>query len=317
MPDPLTIVMALGVSSVTAAVVLLLLGRLWRGPRPTGARLGWVLGVGAGLFVGCWLLEVRPRWPPREDAARFLTILLPAVVAVECLAAIERVPRGLAWGVRLLLAASAGRILLHQSRYLTDFASPAGGDWSASQTLLVLGGLAAALLLLWACLGWLSYRQPGPATPFALALACGGAGVADILAGNLTDGQIGLVLAAVLAGAAAASFALSAPHGGLSAIGVGAVGLFGLVLMGRFFSELSTLSAILLFLAPLFCGLPDLPRMRRLRPAPAAVLRIVVVALPLAIALPMARQERPKPPPPPPPAPQPTLEDYRNFVPPK
>jgi hypothetical protein len=308
MPDLLVFLEALGLSAATAALVLLLFGLAWRAP--AGLGHGWVLGVGLGLFVGCWLLEVRPRWPPREDQQRFLGLLLPAVVAVECLATWPKVSRGLVWGLRALLAASAGRILLHDSRYLADYAGPGTADWTPAETAAVLGGLAVALMVVWALLALLAARQPEPSVPCALALACGGAGVAVVLGGNLTDGQIGPVLAAALAGAATASFALPIPRCGPSAVGVGVVGLFALALMGRFFGELSTLSAVLLFLAPLLAWLPEL---RKLRPWLGGVLRVAVVALPLTVALPLARQETPTPPPP---VPEPTLDDYRDFVPP-
>ena len=77
MPDPLSIIKALIAAAVVSAVVLLLFGLPLRGPSRSLASLGWVLGVAAGFFVGCWFLGYLPDWPPSEDRSRLLAIVLP------------------------------------------------------------------------------------------------------------------------------------------------------------------------------------------------------------------------------------------------
>jgi hypothetical protein len=58
-------------------------------------------------------LQLRVRWPPGNGLDRLLMIVLPLAVAIEWLATIERLPRWVAWLLRLGLLAIAPRILLH------------------------------------------------------------------------------------------------------------------------------------------------------------------------------------------------------------
>jgi hypothetical protein len=61
--------------------------------------------------------------------------------------------------------------------------------------------------------------------------------------------------------------------------------------MGRFFGELTTVNAGLLFFGLLLCWLPELPYVRRLGPRLRGLLRIVLVAVPVAVALALAQQK--------------------------
>src|SRR5712692_10558046 len=117
MPDPM-----LFLKAVAAAMVLLLSGWPPRMLRPAPTSAGWVLGVGAGFFVGCWILGLQPHWPPREDLDRLLLILFPTLIAIELLASIPRIFAWLIWLLRLGLAAAAARVLLHNTIYLKELA---------------------------------------------------------------------------------------------------------------------------------------------------------------------------------------------------
>src|SRR5439155_2701424 len=134
------------IAAVLAALVFLLFAWpwKWRGTDfksvlPIRTAVGGVLSVSVGFFVGCWWFGVRPHWPPLEDQDRLLLILLPAVIVVELLAALlqfrirnvksEIAPSDirvsnlgyswLPWLLRLAVVAAAGRILLHDSSYIT------------------------------------------------------------------------------------------------------------------------------------------------------------------------------------------------------
>src|SRR5262245_26027521 len=111
MPDPVLILGALAAAAVTAAAALLLGGWPWRKPRPAWAAAGGVLGVGLGFVVGCWLLGLRPHWPPGEDLDRLLLILFPAVVGVELVGAFLGRLRWLVWPLRAVVVAAAARVL--------------------------------------------------------------------------------------------------------------------------------------------------------------------------------------------------------------
>src|SRR5262249_56288545 len=136
---------------------------------------------------GHWLF-VRPRGPLVEDKDRFLLILFPAAVAVECLAAVRALPRWLAWALRLALAGGAARLLLHGSTYITDLSGPDTREWTVAEERLILGGLAVALAAAWVLLSLLVRVAPGRSVPLSLALTCAGAGVTVMLSGYFSGG---------------------------------------------------------------------------------------------------------------------------------
>jgi hypothetical protein len=325
MPDPKLIIQAVAAAAITAAALLLLCGS-WRGPwRSARLSAGSVLGVGIGFFVGCWWLGLRPHWPPREDQDRLLLILLPAIIGLELVLAIvpaldsRNKGAGMGrwwptWLLRLILAAGAAPILLHNSSYLVDLAGPGTREWTTVQTWLILGILAVALAGLWASLARLACRAPGRSVPFALALACAGTGITVMLSGYASGGQMGLALAGALSGAVIASLAVSEPMDVSGLLGVGIVGLFSLLVMGRFFGELAATNGVLLFFGLLVCWFPELPYIRRLGPRLRGGVRVVLTAVPVVVALLLAQQKfvadsaqnSPV-------SREPSIEDYMNF----
>jgi hypothetical protein len=86
---------------------------------------------------------------------------------------------------------------------------------------------------------------------------------------------------------------------------VGIVGFFALLIIGRFFGQLATTHAALLFFGLLLCWLPELPR---------GLARIVLVAVPVTVALTLAQQKfaedsaRTSPG-----SQEPSVQDYLNF----
>jgi hypothetical protein len=246
--------------------------------------LGQVLGAGLGFVAGCFVLGLGPRWPPSEDRDRFLAVLLPLVVLVECVAAFESVPRRAAWALRLAVAAVAAPVLLHQTTYLTDAAGPGTREWTPAQAWLILGSLAAVLSALWTLLTMLQARVPGPRANGGLAVVCAAAGVTVMLSGYSTGGQLAVPLAAALAGVVAAALVLPPAHDGQAA-GVGVVGLFAVLLVGRSFGTLSTGPALCLLLAPLLCWVPEAPGLRRLGPRARDAAALVLITIPLMVVV--------------------------------
>ena len=94
MPDPVLMLTAMGVAFAVAAILLTVIGWPGRHVGPISVDAGWVSGVAAGFFLGCWALGSRPHWPPRDDQERLLSLVLPAALLVELLAVFPRVPRG-------------------------------------------------------------------------------------------------------------------------------------------------------------------------------------------------------------------------------
>jgi hypothetical protein len=320
MPDPIVMAQATGLALVIAALSLAALA-WWGRRRPSGpawADVGWVVGVGAGYYLGCWMLEIRPRWPIREDLDRLLGLIIPAVLLVELLAAIPRLPRWPIWALRIAVAGLGGRVLLHGSMYLSGPAGPGSSAWTAPQAWLILGSIAAAEVATWVLLGMLARRPAGASLPIALAFTVGGASMTVMLSAYLSGGQAGLPLSAALLGAGVAALFWPDASRSVAPIGVAVVGLSSLLVIGRFFGELRTDHAVLLLAAPLLAWVPELPRLRRLRPWIRGLLRVGLVGLVVSGVLadaarrfigntgPAAEVSGSK---------EPTLEDYMNLGP--
>src|SRR5262249_27371713 len=135
-----------------------------------------------------------------------------------------------------------------------------------------------------------------------------------MLSGYASGGQMGLPLAAALVGAMVASLALVGPLDVNGILGLGVVGLFALLVIGRFFGQLATGHAALLFFGLLLCWLPEMPYVRRLGPRLRGLLRVVLVAVPVIIALTLAQQKhlkdsaRTSPG-----SEEPSIQDYMDF----
>jgi hypothetical protein len=328
MLDEMLVLRTAAASAVTAAVVLLVVGWPWRAPRPVRSSVGCILGAGIGFFVGCWLLGWRAQWSLAEDKDRMMLLVVPAVILVELCAAFLGPARWPAWLLRLGVAAGAARVLLHDTGFLVDKGLPDTPEWTPTQARLILAGLAAALAIVWAALMVLTTRTArsgsggatgGLSVPLVVALTCGGAGLTVAYSGYATGGLLGVPLAAALTGAMVASLAFSTRPDLTGVIGLGVVGLFAVLVVGRFFGSVTTTNAALLFFAPLLCWLPELP------PRFRGVVRVAVAATPVAIALTLAQAKfvadsaRPTPrktePAPPPGVPEITPDDYRDFRP--
>src|SRR5207248_11321830 len=98
-------------------------------------------------------------------------------------------------------------------------------------------------------------------------------------------------LAGALVGTLVASLVMKGtlPLDGL--LGLGVVGLFALIVIGRFFGELTWANAALLFFAPLLCWLTELPLVSRVKPRLRALACVVLTAVPVAIAFELAQQK--------------------------
>jgi hypothetical protein len=317
MPDPILILEALALAAGSAAAAVLLTRWPWRIIPPSRTAISALAGVLLGIFLGCWWLGLLPNWPPREDQDRLLLLLLPAVAVVEGAGAFAVQRQWPIWVLRLLIAALAARLLLHGSVYVSDAMDSESTKWTATQSWLILTSLGAALAFSWLWLSRLLQKSHGLSIPLAVASACGAASIAVMLSGYATGGQIGLPVAAALAGAAAASFGLTNRPLVYGLLGVGLAGLFGLVIIGRFFGQLATVNAVLLFTAPLLCGTSEMPVFRRLKPRLRGIARIGLTAVPAGIALFLAYQQFQHNSVPTPTVdsnvPQPTIEDYMNF----
>jgi hypothetical protein len=287
MPDSLLILKAAAVAAVLAALALIA-ARPWRRSDDWWTLPSAALGAGLGWIAGACVLESVPHFPPQEGLDRLFVLLLPAAVAVEVTSAF--LGRA-AWALRAAVALAAARVLLHGSVYVSDSGGSEEMEWTRAETWLILGGLGLALIANWALLSRLAQRESGSAVLPALTLAAGGTGVTVMLSGYVSGGLLGLLLAAALAPAALAAFVFPRSAALRGALGVGVVGLFGLLIVGRFFAGLTTTNAALLFFAPLLGWLPEIPWVRRVGPRLGRVATTASAALAVAVVVTLAVQK--------------------------
>lgn len=307
MPEPLLFLKAMGAAAIVSAVFVLTMGRLRRRVSMTRLNSSWlnsacVLGTGLGLAVGCFVLSLRWTWPPVHGLDRFLTIVVTAVLGIELIAGFQSVPRRVAWFLRMSLAAAVPRILLHGSVYL-NHRNGSDNGWPPWQAGLALVISAALLAGLWALLSSLSHHSPGISIPLALGLTTQCAGLTVMTAGYIKGGAVAFPLAATLVATTIAAgmltrrtgtsahFGVPTNCGAPSLLGIGVVGLFGVLFIGRFFGRLSTGSALAMLLAPLLCWATEIPLLRHRKPWLVGSLRLVLVAIPLAVVLALAKRD--------------------------
>lgn len=241
MPDLFLIAEA----TIAAAVAALL--ALWfrhdpRNPTPAVGIFASVLGIVIGLVV----LLLPLHFPPRDVLDRIVGIIMPTVVVTELLACVWNRP---AWILRFIVAAAATPVILYGSTYITNFDGPGSRDWSLVQCVFVFVGLTGILTIEWILLHRFAERVSGIAILMSLIIANSGAALCVMQTGYATGGQFGFPIAGALFGVAIGSFA-TRPATVRGAIGIGLVGLFSLLMAGRFFGGLTTFNAAILFAAP-------------------------------------------------------------------
>ena len=283
MPNFVLMMQSLLLAAIVGGVVLLVIARSGANPAPWRLAAGWIGGLGAGIYAGCGLLGDWPRWPPLEDRDRLLVILLPLALAVEFAAMLMQNRRWPAWLLRISLAAAVAPILLHNSAYLADLSGPGSAEWNRVEAVLVLGSSAVMLAGVWGLLAKLHARTSDRAlSPVVIlvALACG---ITVMLCGYYRGGLLALPIAGAIAGVSLASYALPKQPAENPCPGIGLIGIFTVIFIGRFYGSLPTSLAICLLLVPLLAWTGELPRIRNLPPAARAAIRIAAVLAALAL----------------------------------
>jgi hypothetical protein len=295
MPEPLLYLKAMGAAAIVSAIFVLTMLPVRRTASTTWLNSVCILAIGLGLVVGYYVLSLQLAWPPASGLDRFLTIVVPAALGIELLAGFQRTPRPVAWLLRMSLAATIPRILLHGSVYLS------GTDewtlWQAGAALAVCGVLLAGL---WSLLSWLSQRSPGVSIPCALCLTTQCAGVTIMMAGYIKGGAAALPLVAALLATTIGVRLITKPTAAAGSdigsvfatiVGIGVVGLFGLLFIGRFFGRISTGCALTMLLAPLLCWATEMPLLRHRKPWLVGSLRLALVTIPLVAVLALAKRD--------------------------
>jgi hypothetical protein len=288
MPDVVLLAKAALVGALVAAAIMRLAA--WGAPSPWRRSACWGWAIGGGILAASGMAGQWPHWPAVEDRARFLTLLVPLTLVVETAAASMQSGK-LAWIARFALAAAVTPILLFNTVYLADLNGPGSSEWSFSEAIFVLCGLAILLAAIWAAMSRLESRTSTSTVQWVLVLDALATAVTVMLSGYYQAGILGLGVAGALAGATLASHFVwsQSPTGG--ALGIGLIGVFAVVLMGRFFGALSSSLAAGLLLAPLLAWICELPRLRKLSSGWRSAGRLASVAIALAVVVIIAERK--------------------------
>ena len=157
-------------------------------------------------------------------------------------------------------------VLLHHTVYLADLSGPGSAEWTTAEAAGILLGLAIGLVAVWGLLAGLQSRSPGLALSPVLMLVALACSVTVMLSGYYYGGLLGLPVASALAGAALASRATSTRSLADANLGISLVGIFTVLVIGRFFGSLPTSTAICLGCGPLLAWIVETPPLRRLGP---------------------------------------------------
>ncbi len=287
MPDPYLHLQAMSTAAIAAFLMVAVAGWWYRSVADVKLHKSVIVAFALGFALGASCLRLQPNWPPTSALDRFMTLVLPFAIASELLAGNSRVPRWFVWSWRLVLSAVVVRILLHGSVYLTG-TRDAWPLWQVGTTWVVCSGL---LLATWGALEWLSQRPAAASLPISLALAIQCAGWVVMLAGYIKGGSACFPFAAALVGAIAATPLIRPGVRWHGVVGIAVVGLFSLLFIGRFFGGISTTCALTIFLAPLLCGVTELPMLRHWTPRSTAIFRLALVSIPLIIVLTLAKRD--------------------------
>lgn len=310
MPDPFQYTMAL-LAAFAVSFFAIAGARSfprWRACRT--ANVVEVIAVVAGLVAGYRVLQFEWVWPPSNAINRFLTVILPTAFIVELISGLAPVSTFsearrlkdagflsiLAMLLRVGLFASIGRVLLHNSVYLST--SPGVERmWSATQIYVLLTGGALFLASSWWLLTSLAKRSGPDSVVASVSLSIMTAGISIMLAGYIKGGVAAFPFAASLMGIVAISQFVRPKErsdDGRSmqgTIGLGVTALFSFLWIGYFFGQLPAIDAFVIFLAPMLCWVSELSLFRRMNNRRKILLRLAVVAIPLMTQLFFAKEK--------------------------
>jgi hypothetical protein len=259
--------------------VFTIVGRLWKANSWTDA-----IAVGAGYAVGHAVTAGWPAFPPIE-ATQWLPYFGIAVTVLAVIDTLLRPPGSVRVVIWFLCCAGILSLLL---------TSKFQYGWSLFVGILWIAGLATAMLVLTSFLDRAARRDASISLPLILAIVAGGTGLALMLSGSMLLGQLALVLAGAFGAIVIVGTLLPNAINGRGIAPVSATLLCGLWLSGYFFSELPSVSGLLLLVSPipaLMLVLFD----ESGNPRRGLLLRAILVAAPVALAVFLAFEASPSP----------------------
>ena len=259
--------------------VFTIVGRLWKANSWTDA-----IAVGVGYAVGHAVTAGWPAFPPVE-ATQWLPYFGIAVTILAVIDTLLRPPGLVRVVIWFLCSAGILSVLL---------ASKFQYGWSLFIGILWIAGLATAMLVLTIFLDRVAQRDASISLPLILTIVAGGTGLALMLSGSMLLAQLALVLAGAFGAIVIVGALLPNAVNGRGIAPVSATLLCGLWLSGYFFSELPSVSGLLLLVSPipaLMLVLFD----ESGNPRRGLLLRAILVAVPVALAVFLAFEASPSP----------------------
>ena len=259
--------------------VFTIVGRLWKVNSWADA-----VALGFGYAGGHVVTAGWPALPPAE-ATQWLPYFGMAVTLLAVLDTLLRPPAAVRVAIWFLCCAGILSLLL---------ASKFQYGWSFFSGVLWIACLATGMLVLTSFLDSTARRDASISIPLVLAIVAGGTGLALMLSGSMLLGQLALVLAGAFGAIVIVGTLLPNAVNGRGIAPVSAALLCGLWLSGYFFSELPSVSALLLSVSPipaLMLVLVD----EGGNPRRGLLLRAVLAAVPVALAVFLAFRASPPP----------------------
>lgn len=300
MPDPAKYTIALLAAFAVSFFVILISQLAMRATFPSLARFVFMVGLVLGLLTGYRILGFETRWPPVNALDRFLMIVLPAALFIELIGAAlssddphrtrSRLSDFCAASVRFLLILSVGRILWHDSVYLSSVDPSSKSVWPPLIASGVLLSGAALLYVAHKSSLSLAFRGISASLTVAVVMSLLITGMVTMLAGYIKGGAAAVPLAGAIGGSALA-LSLAGKKAGFTTsvgqlpIGIGLTALFSLLWIGRFFGQLTTFDMLMIFLSPHCCWLSELWLFRKGDNKCRIAIRLTAVALPLLVVL--------------------------------
>jgi hypothetical protein len=252
-----------------------------------GAALGYAVGVVALAARGAGFAPAVQRLVSPTAAHEWTPLVGLVAIAPSVAWLLPAKWQSARWIAAALVSAAAPLWLLWGGKYLPSQELRASGfatsAWSGLQAVMILGGVAAMLLVAW--LIWdLVEREATRSRSLLSVFALVGAAATAGLTGSFVYAQLFGILAAALGGCTVAAWTLRTKAGPEAAAGPVIAVAGCLLLLAAGYSELSWLMAIGVGVA-IALSAGWIPGLRRLSERQQLATRMLLCLLPLAIVL--------------------------------
>ena len=272
MPDPIQLLLGLGVPMIIAALLAWIGGRA-----PRGSSWGAIAGLAIGLLIA--YRAFLSRWSPLPaiEAPERIVVFTVGLAIAALLLCWQRVP----WIARVLLAIAANVLIVwYVFRPMPVSSLPVNRLWT------YVAITAAASLALTGLIERIGQRSGSVAAALVLGPFTAGVGLIDFLTGNAKLGWLGASMGLIVFGWFVAVIISRTTSLARGPIVVCMTALAALLSFGYFVSDsMTTVELLLLAVAPVLGLIAELPPVQRWKPWRRELARLVLVAIPIGVAI--------------------------------